>query len=62
VSPETMKVRGRDITFNRVRLERLVAPDMTLPAPEPIEAPSVPLFDEAEQEAIFAAVDKAGAA
>jgi len=50
VTTETMKVRGRDVTFPRVRLERLVTPDATFDfgdevLPEPPD--DVPLVGEA---------------
>ena len=56
------KPDGTRVTYQVLTLERIQTPDGTLPAPsepvaasdEPVEAPSVPLFDEADMAALDA--------
>lgn len=59
IEQDTMTIRGKAIPFQRLTLERIAAPDWTLPAPvaapdEPVEAPSVPLFGSEDMEALDA--------
>jgi hypothetical protein len=50
IDEESFRKDGKKITYHVLSLERLKTPDLTLPAapsePEPVEAESVPLFDE----------------
>jgi hypothetical protein len=42
VSAESMRIKGKDVPFSRVALERIATPDWTLPV---VEAETLPLFD-----------------
>ena len=65
ITAEKMKVKGKDIPFSRLHLERIVTPEIVLPADsvdpaasgEPLEADSVPLFDDPEFESKWAAAE-----
>jgi hypothetical protein len=54
------------VRYRVLHVTRIKGDEFDIPAPDapefPAEAPTAPLFDEAEQEAIFDAVDKAGVA
>ena len=50
--------------YSRIHLERIKTPEWTIPAedvPEPVEAPSVPLFDDEEQARLDSALESVGA-
>jgi hypothetical protein len=62
----TPKGATRPVPYQVLRLERIKGPDFTIPADdtpdvEPTEAPSIPLFDDAEQARIDAALEAVAA-
>lgn len=59
INPESFNKDGKKITYSVMTLERIKTPDGMLPAPgvapdAPVEAPSVPLFDDADMAALDA--------